>query len=157
TTGVLGGTPATGSNGIYNVVLTASNGIGTAGTQTFTLTITKAPAITSASSATFVVGTTSNFTVTTTGFPTPTLSENGGLPGGVTFNTTTGVLGGIPTGTGGVYNFSFTAHNGAAADATQSFTLTVNAAPTITSANNATLVAGSAGSFTLTSTSFPAA
>src|SRR5204862_3099723 len=99
-----------------------------------------------------------SFTLTTTGFPGATLSESGTLPLGVTFNTTTGVLGGTPgAGTGGTYSFTFTATNGVGTSATQNFTLTVNQAPAITSANNATYTAGAAGSFVLTTTGFPGA
>ena len=39
-TGLLGGTPSLGTNGTYNIVFTASNGIGTDATQNFTLTVT---------------------------------------------------------------------------------------------------------------------
>ena len=45
-----------------------------------------APAITSANSTTFVVGTVGNFGVTKTGTPAPSLSESGALPNGVTFS-----------------------------------------------------------------------
>ena len=42
-------------------------------------------------------------------------------------------------------------------DAAQSFTLTVDAAPTITSADNATFAEGHAGTFTVTTTGLPPA
>src|SRR5205823_2108543 len=42
------------------------------------------------------------------------------------------------------------AHNGVGSDATQSFTLTVNEAPSITSANSATFATGTASTFTIT-------
>ena len=61
----------------------------------------QAPAITSANNTTLTQGTSGSFTVTTTGSPTPTLSEAGSLPSGVSFNTSTGVLSGTP-GTGTV-------------------------------------------------------
>ena len=50
-----------------------------------TVTVIQAPAITSASTTTFYPGAPSSFTVTTTGFPTPTITETGSLPSGVTF------------------------------------------------------------------------
>ena len=68
--GVLSGTPATGTGGTYTITLTATNTIGTAN-QTFTLTVNQAPAITSANSATFAVGSAGNFVVTASGFPAP--------------------------------------------------------------------------------------
>src|SRR6202043_1913103 len=78
------------------------------------------------------------------------------LPGGVTFNSGTGVLSGTPNaGTGGTYTLTFTATS-TAGTANQTFTLTVNQAPAITSANNATFLVGTAGTFTVTATGFPA-
>src|SRR5207249_2271354 len=104
----------------------------------FTLNVKQKPAITSANNTTFTVGTQGSFTVTATGAPTPTLSESGTLPSGVTFNTATGILSGTPAaGAGGTYNLVFTASNGVGSDATQNFTLNVNQAPAITSANSA--------------------
>ncbi len=129
------------------------------GSATYTIqTTSQPPSITSAAGATFVVGTQGTFTVTATGTPTPTLAESGALPSGVTFDIATGVLGGTPlSGTGGAYNPTFTASNGVGTNATQSFALTVNEAPAITSANNTTFTVGSAGTFTLTASGYPAA
>ncbi len=156
-TGVLSGTPAAGTGGTYSLTLTASNGVSADATQSFTLTVDQAPAITSATSATFSVGAAGAFTVAATGYPAPTLSETGALPGGVTFNTATGALSGTPAaGTGGSYSFTLTATNGVGTGSTQSFTLTVNQPPAITSAASATLTAGTPGSFTVAATGYPA-
>src|SRR5882724_3894965 len=132
--GVLGGTPAAGTAGTYNITITASNGVTPNGTQSFTLTVNQAPAITSADNKTFAVGVAgTTFTVTKTGSPTPTLSESGALPSGVSFNASTGVLSGTPVaGTAGTYPITFTASNGVLPNATQSFTLTVENLPTVT-------------------------
>jgi len=98
--------------------------------------VDQVPAITSASTATFTVGAAGSFTVAATGYPAPTFSETGALPGGVTLNTTTGALSGTPAaGSGGVYNITITASNGVLPNATQSFTLsvqdfTISASPT---------------------------
>ena len=154
--GVLSGTPGAGTGGTYPLTFTASNGVGSNAVQNFTLTVNQAPAITSANNTTFTVGTAGTFTVTKTGFPTPTLSMSGALPSGVTFVAGTGVLSGTPAaGTGGTYPLTFTASNGVGSNATQNFTLTVNQAPAITSANATTFVVGSAGAFTVTRTGFP--
>jgi hypothetical protein len=154
--GVLSGTPAAGTGGTYSIAITASNGVTPNATQNFTLAVNQAPAITSGSSTTFTVGTVGSFTVTATGFPTPTLSQTGALPSGVTFNMSTGVLSGTPAaGTGGTYSLSLTAHNGIGSDATQPFTLTVNQAPAITSGSSTTFTVGTVGSFTVTATGFP--
>jgi len=88
------------------------------------------PAITSANSATFLVGAPATFTVTSTGSPAPTLSETGTLPASVTFDAPSGVLSGTPAeGDVGTYPIQFTATN--SSDSTvQDFTLNVNFGPT---------------------------
>ena len=155
-TATISGTPQAGTGGVYQFTLTASNGVGSNATQTFTLTVNEPPAITSANAATFTAGTAGSFTVTATGYPPPTLSRSGTLPAGVTFDTSTGVLSGTPqAGTGGSYPLTFTASNGIGSDAVQSFTLTVNEAPAITSANTTTFQPGVPGSFTVTATGYP--
>ncbi len=156
---VLAGTPAAGTVGSYPITITAHNGIGADATQAFMLIVNQAPAFSSASSVTFYVGALNSFTVTTTGFPAPTLGESGATPTGVGFNTSTGLLSGTAAaGTAGTYAITFTAHNGVGPDITQSFTLTVvqaSNAPSINSVSNATFVTGFAGTFTLTATGSP--
>ena len=159
-TATLSGVPAAGSATSYNFNITAVNGVLPNATQSFTLTITQGPIITSASSTSFTVGQAAAFTVTATGSPTPSLSESGPLPGGVTFTDNgngTGSLAGTATSTG-TFNIEFTAHNGAGPDATQNFALTINQAsqaPAITSASSTTFTLGQLGSFTVTATGSP--
>ena len=69
-TATLAGTPAAGTGGTYALTITAANGVLPDATQTFTLTVDQAPAITSADNTTFTTATPGTFTVTTTGFPT---------------------------------------------------------------------------------------
>jgi hypothetical protein len=154
-TATLSGTPAAGTAGTFPITITASNGVGSPATQNFTLTVNQPAAITSANSATFVLGSLGSFTVTATGSPAPTLSQSGNLPAGVTFSPSTGVLSGTPTSSGS-FPISFTAHNGAGSDATQNFTLTVNQSAAITSANNTIMTVGVAASFSVTATGVPA-
>ncbi len=131
------------------------NGVGSAATQAFTLTVNQAPAIGSAGSTTFSAGTVGTFNVTATGFPTPVLSESGALPVGVTFNPATGVLSGTPAaGSGNTYGLTFKATS-AAGTATQSFTLIVHETPGITSANNTAFSVSTPGTFTVTTSGFP--
>ena len=91
------------------------------------------PAIISPNATTFSVGQTGSFTVQATGVPVPTLSRSGALPAGVTFidnGNGTATLSGIPSvNSNGTYTLILSAHNGVGGDATQTFTLTVNAAP----------------------------
>lgn len=153
TGGLLSGTPL---SGVYHLTLLATNAIGTNG-QPFTLTVNEAPVIT-ASNTTFTVSSNGTYTITTTGFPTPALSESNTdvLPGGVTFAPATGVLSGTPTvGSGGLYMLHFIATN-VAGTATKIFPLTVNESPAITSVTNTIFTIGSAGTFTVTTTGFPA-
>jgi hypothetical protein len=108
-------------------VLSTCAGCGSNGNSTPPPPTQQAPAITSASSATWVQGTAGSFTVTATGTPTPTITESGAFPGGVTFNGN--VLNGTPTTTG-TFPITFTASNGVSPNAAQNFTLTVNAPAT---------------------------
>jgi hypothetical protein len=90
--------------------------------------------------------------VTATGNPAPTVTESGTLPNGVTFSN--GVLSGTPT-VGGVFTMTLTAANGVGSNAVQSFTLTVDAPPAITSPKYTYFEQGAAGSFTVTATGTP--
>jgi hypothetical protein len=160
-TATLAGTPAAGTAGAYPITITASNGVAPNATQTFTLTVDTAPVITSASVTTFTVGSAGTFTVTATGTPTPSITATGALPSGVTFTDNgngTATLAGTPaTGTGGTYSLNIKAQNGLGSGATQTFTLTVDQAPAITSASSATFTIGQSGSFTVTASGFPIA
>lgn len=157
-TATLSGTPAPGSAGSYPITITATFG-STPVIQSFTLTVSQAPAFTSANHATFTVGTLGPpFTVATTGFPKPSLSETPPLPSGLTFTDNgngTATLTGTPAaGTGGTYTLTIKARN-SVATTTQTFTLTVNQPPAITSANSVRFTVGMTGTFTVATTGFP--
>ena len=67
------------------------------------------------------------------------------------------MLGGLPdAGTGGSFTLTLKAHNGVGSDATQTFTLTVGQAPTFSSGDTTRFVAGTAGSFLVTTAGTPA-
>jgi hypothetical protein len=117
--------------------------------------VQEGPAITSAGEATFTEGSEGSFEVTATGTPKPTLSETGSLPEGVSFDSSTGKLSGKPTQEG-TFAITFHAANGAGPEAVQHFTLTVDAPPAFTSADETTLTEGSEGSFEVTATGTPA-
>ena len=125
----------------FPISFTASNGVGSPAVQSFTLTVDQAPAITSANNTTFVVDMANSFTVTTTGFPTPTIRGAGPLPKGVSFQNNgngTATLSGTPT-VSAVFNITFTASNSVGSQVVQSFTLTVEQASAVTSAKAAPL------------------
>jgi uncharacterized repeat protein (TIGR01451 family) len=159
--GLLSGTPAAGTGGVHNLVVTASNGIAPAANQNFTLTVNEAPVFTSANSTTFTTESAGTFTVTTSSFPANAALSltSGSLPSGVTFTDNgngTATLAGTPAAAaGGTYSLTFSATNGITPNGSQIFTLTVNQAPVITSANVVSFTEGVANSFTVTTTGFP--
>ncbi|HUB66305.1 MAG TPA: putative Ig domain-containing protein [Candidatus Methylacidiphilales bacterium] len=94
--GVISGTPT--ATGTYTGTVTASNGVGTAATQNFTITAqpySGPPIITSAKGATAVDGISYSYQITATSNPTSFGAS--GLPAGLSVNTSTGLIGGIPT------------------------------------------------------------
>jgi beta-glucosidase len=136
-TATIAGT-APAATGAFPITITARNGVSPAVTQKFTFYVGSQPAITSSSSAVLTVGSSGSFTVATTGYPNPAITESGALPTGVTFTDNgngTATLAGTPaSGTAGSYSITLTADNGLT-PATQALTLTVlNSAPTSTTA-----------------------
>jgi hypothetical protein len=125
--GVLSGTPT--QTGTFPITIYATNGVAPDTSQLFTLTVSPngvAPVITSANSATFTQGTAGSFQVTATGTPSPTFTETGALPAGVTLSSAGVFL--CNTAQSGTFAITIDATNGIAPDDTQSFTLIVNAA-----------------------------
>ena len=158
TTGNLAGIPAANAGGHYAITVIASNGVGAGTSQSFTLTVNQAPAFANLDHATFTAGSEGAFTFISTGYPKPTFATTSQLPNGITFDTTTGNLAGIPAANaGGHYAITVIASNGVGTDTSQSFTLTVNQAPAFTSPDNATFTLNEFGSFTVSSESYPAA
>ena len=102
--------------------------------------------ITSANNVTFTEGSSNSFTTKGAGTPTPTFTESGTLPGGVTFSG--GVMSGTPTATG-TFPITFTATNGIGNPGTQAFTLTVAAGFEITTTSLPAATIGTAYSATL--------
>lgn len=157
-TGTLAGTPGAGTGGTYAETFTPTGQLGAGSGQSFTLTVNQAPAITSANSVTITQNSAMTpFTVTTTGFPTNTITETGTLPTGVTFvdnGNNTATISGTPTNSGS-FPITITAANGVGSNATQSFTITDNAsstAATFTSATSTSFTEHTAGTFTVTTT-----
>jgi beta-glucosidase len=145
-------------SGIATVTATVRYHGGTASTS---FTVDVAPLqFTSNPSTVFRTGSTGSFTVTTNSAPTATLTESGALPTGVTFTDNgdgTATIAGTAPGQTGSYPITITASNGISPTATQKFVLYIGTLPTITSASSAQFVVGTAGSFTVTTTGYPAA
>ena len=156
TSGILGGTPALGTGGVYNIGITATNTYSPNATQNFTLIVDQATIISSPNATTFQVGSPGLFTVVATGYPTPAFTETGALPAGVTL-TSSGVLSGTPAaGTGGFYSITICACNGIGNSGTQTFGLTVDQPPLITSAKATMFTVATPGSFTIKALGYPA-
>ena len=162
---VIGGTPQ--QAGVFQFTLTAHNGVSPNATQAFTIIVSQAPTITSAAATSFRLGSPGTFTVTTSpGFPgSTTLSAtNGsggdpGLPAGITFvdnGNGTATLSGTSM-VGGKFTFSVVASNGPSSQTVQIFTLTIDQAPTISSAASTTFGLGQTSTFTVKTNGNPAA
>jgi streptogramin lyase len=161
-TATISGTPTGNASGVYTITIKAKNSSGSV-TQTFTMTVNRAPAFKSIPSSQLkaVVGSAYSLSIITTGYPAPAITENGDLPSGLSFNDNgdgTATISGTPTdGTGDVYPITLTATNDYGS-IDYSATLTVNQAPAITSADSVTASYGTAMvPFTVTTAGFPVA
>jgi hypothetical protein len=151
------GTPQAGTGGVYSLVISARNSLWTT-TQNFTLTIDEAPKITSPTFTTAIENTPFSFVVTSHGFPNPAQSMTGDLPAGLGFvdngNGTATISGTAEVGSGGVYVITLAARN-AYGSTTQSFKITVDEAPTITSPDNFTMTVGQESGINITADGYP--
>jgi hypothetical protein len=151
-TGVLSGVPTTVTN--YSTAVTATNAAGS-DTETITIDIVAsliAPSITS--SLTTIATQGDSFTYTITASQHPTRYGVSGLPTGLTLNSSTGVISGVPT-THGVTDILISASNGAGTD-TETLVLTTSLiAPVITSPNTAAVAEGAFFSYTITAAHSP--
>ena len=124
--GTLAGTATEG--GTYQFVISATNGSGTDSRQ-FTLVVNDPPIITTVSLPDGIVDETYNQQIIATGdlpitwqLMNPNVSETG-LPTGLSFNTSTGVISGIPT-VDGIFTFRIRAIN-SSGNYTQSLSLEI--------------------------------
>ena len=149
-TATISGTPVAGSSGTYSLTITAQNTVSST-SQKFDIVFSAAAAITSASSASLTPGVAFTFNVTTSGTPTPKLTESGNLPPGVSFHDNgngTATIAGTPTASAqGTYSVTISASNGVGNAATQTLKLTVAEAPKITTGNRLTVRDGRAVRF----------
>jgi large repetitive protein len=119
-----------------------------------------APTIVAGPSATLTLGAAGTVNVGASGVPTPSLSESGALPAGLTFvddaNGVATISGTPATGTVGSYPLTITATNGVTPDATQAFLLVVSkAAQAITFTSSPPPNASVGGTYTVAATGGP--
>ncbi len=127
-TGVISGTPT--ATGTVNTTISATNAGGT-GSATLVFTISaalpSAPVINSALTKSGTVGTAiSNYTITATNSPTSYGAS--GLPAGLSFNSSTGVISGTPTAAGTVNTTISATNAGGTGSATLVFTIAADPA-----------------------------
>ena len=157
-TATISGTP-TGPGGISTVAIESTsieNYLDPIDT-TLTIEVDVTPSISSSSNVTFAEGVAGTFSVTSSGYPVPTLTLIGSPPPGITFvdnGDGTGTFSGTPTDTTSlVYPVTLEASS-TAGTTTQSMTISVGPLPTITSSPSATFLVGSSGaSFSVISSS----
>ena len=128
--GFLSGTPTTA--GTFNFTVQATDGGGNMTTKALQMIVTAAAAIAitaPSTTPTAAAGTTFSLTLTVTGGVAPFTwtVDSGTLPPGLTLNGATGVISGMPTGSG-TFMFVIRVTDSNKATSTKSITLTVNAA-----------------------------
>ena len=164
-TGVISGTPLS-AGGPYIFTIQASNTVGTAATQSFTLTVASGPSISvQPTNQTVGAGASAQFSVTASsatsyqwlrqaagGSGFSTISDNGIYSGTgtatLTVNNTTLAMSGD--------QFQVNTINSVGTTPSSAATLSITQAPNITSLNTATYVENTFGSFTIQATGSPA-
>jgi len=152
-TGVISGTPT--SSGNYGVFISATSAEGTT-SGLLTLTVANiAPVITSPTIASATVGILFSYTIQATDNPTSYSASS--LPGGLSFNSATGIISGIPTNAGvGTTTVTLGAINPAGTgSATLNITVNANAPPVISSLTTASAAVGQSFSYQIVSTYNP--
>jgi hypothetical protein len=154
------GTPGAGTAGDYPLTIAASNGVSPDAQQSFVLHVTQLPIFTGPQSAFLTFGVPGTFTISTTGgTQVPTLTESGALPTGMSFTDNgngTATVSGTPTQTG-TFAFTVSAHTTLGSTGTGYTVVVVNTPATFTSPASASFTSGVFGSFSVTTTSIPAA
>jgi mono/diheme cytochrome c family protein len=151
TTGVISGTPTVG--GSFPVTISATNATGT-GSNTLTINVALfAPTINSSLTASGQTGI--PFTYQITAANAPTSFNATGLPAGLSVDTNTGIISGMPSAVG-TTNITISATNGAGTDS-KTLVLTVTLGPPfITSGATVNGIQGTALSYQITATNSPA-
>ena len=154
-TGAITGTPSTTTGSPFSFTVTATDSVGASGSQAYTVTINAVPSITTASLPDWTVGQAYSQSISETG-GTGAITfgvSTGTLPTGLSLNTSTGAITGTPsTTTGSPFSFTVTATDSVGATGSQAYTVTINAAPSITTATLPDWTVGQAYSQTISET-----
>jgi hypothetical protein len=138
--------------GTTTVVVTAHDAAGNAGSATLSVVVSP-PAIISPLTATGFVGYPFTYTITASGLPSSYSAS--GLPGGLSFNSATGIISGSPLAVG-VSNVTIGATNLlGTGTATLVLTVALPVAPVITSPGSVSATVGSLFSYAITATNSP--
>jgi parallel beta-helix repeat protein len=148
-TGLITGTPI--SNGNFTAQIYAANSGGTSN-QTLTIAVTSTPVITSANTSNGTMGSAYSYQITATNNPTQFTAT--GLPTGLTINSTTGLIRGIPLQDGS-FAATISAINASGVGNQTLNLLIAPMAPRITSAGTATAQVGRSFSYRITASSLP--
>jgi hypothetical protein len=146
TSGVISGTPTTATGGAVPVTITATDSTNpthlTVSTTGLTITITSGLTIASAALPNGVVGTAYTASETVSGGTQPYTYSATGLPGGLSINTSTGVISGTPT-------------TATATPAAVTITVTDSTSPTHLTASTTGLTINITTGLTITNTALP--
>jgi hypothetical protein len=153
-TATLVGTPPAGTSGRFTFGLTPVAAGTLPVSQTFTLEVRSGPVFSSPNTTTFTVGTANDFAITAN---VGTIGLVGTLPRGLAFSGGAAArISGTPAaGFGGLYPVTLTNNAGALGNATQDLLVRVLEGAAIKSDRSATFVAGTPGSFAVTTTGYP--
>ena len=157
--GTFSGTPAPGTGGAYPITLTASNGVAPDYSAAFVLSIDEAPTLTAPSATTVTAGSAVSVPIQVTGYPAPTVAASGDVPSGLSVTQAASgsweLSGTLPPGLDGVYQFGLQAINAAGSSPVKTITVTIQEAPSFTSAATATFVTGSDNVYPLSVLGYP--
>jgi hypothetical protein len=151
TTGLLSGTPTTA--GSFSFTVQATDTLSQVGTQSYTMTVTGALTISPATLPNGALSTAYSQTLTATGAVggVSWIVSAGAIPAGLTLNPTGGVISGTPAAAG-VYSFTVQATDSISQTGSQSYSVTVTGALTISPATLPNGALSTAYSQTLTAT-----
>ena len=144
-TGAITGTPSVANT--FDFTITATDTVGATAAEAYAVTINPAPSITTATLPNWTVNKSGyNQTIAVSGGTAPdTFSvTSGSLPNGLTLNSSTGAISGTPSAAN-TFNFTITVTDSFGGTGSQSYTVVVNPAVSVTTTSLANWTQGIAG------------